>query len=144
MDASVDDVRVANGFDVGQSFSDVNGDVVPGRRAVLGQGGCEPVRGFDRDVAVVLPAFEEDFRPMGEVLGVGDGVQLGVEPAAVSSGGSLVNEVALLASRWRMPGRVQSGVDPMAATRPTRWSIPASAIEISTPIEKPPATNQIG
>src|ERR1035437_4290297 len=39
-----------------------------------------------------------------------------------------------------MPGRVQSGVDPMAATRPTRWSIPASAIEISPPIEKPPAT----
>src|SRR5450756_218000 len=34
MDASVDDVRVANGFDVGQSFSDVNGDVLPGRRAV--------------------------------------------------------------------------------------------------------------
>ena len=46
----------------------------------------------------------------------------------------------MLASRWRIPGRVQSGVDPMAATRPTRWSIPASAMEMLAPIEKPPAT----
>lgn len=62
---------------MGQSFSAVNGDVVPGRRAVFGQGGCEPVHGFDRDVGFVLPAFEEDRRPMGEVLGVGDGGSAG-------------------------------------------------------------------
>src|ERR1035437_9966869 len=96
MDASVDGVRVTNGFDVGQSFRDVNGDVLAGRWTVLGQGGCEPVCGFDRDVGVVLPAFEEDRRPMSEVFGVGDGVQLGVEPVTVSSGGSLVNEVAVV------------------------------------------------
>lgn len=54
--------------------------------------------------------------------------------------GFLGHEVAVAGVQLGIPGRVQSGVDPMAATRPTRWSIPASAMEMLAPIEKPPAT----
>ena len=62
MDASVDGVRVSNGLDVGQTFSHVNGDVLASRRTVPGPVGCEPVRGFDRHVGVVLPAVKQDRR----------------------------------------------------------------------------------
>jgi hypothetical protein len=74
VNASVDDVRVAKGGDVGQSLGDAHGGVRRSRRAVPCQCGHEPVRGFHGDVDVVLPALKQDRRPMSEVLEVGDRV----------------------------------------------------------------------
>jgi len=74
VNASVDDVRVAKGGDVGQSLGDAHGGVRRSRRAVPCQCGHEPVRGFHRDVDVVLPALKQDRRPMSEVLEVSDRV----------------------------------------------------------------------
>ena len=74
VNASVDDVRVAKGGDVGQSLGDAHGGVRRSRRAVPCQCGHEPVRGFHRDVDVVLSALKQDRRPMSEVLEVSDRV----------------------------------------------------------------------
>ena len=97
-----------------QSFGDVDGDGLGGHRALPGQGLCEPVRVFDRDVIIVLPAFEQDRRPMGEVLGVGDALR-------VPSGAGLGGFASLMSFDERVDKGGTSGLSSPPGNRmPTR------------------------
>jgi hypothetical protein len=103
------------------------------------EGLAERERRCWRHVSVVRAEFERGCGPARVTLQVCGRMELAMEPVPVRRRFALVNDVVGSPTR-AIPGRFQSGVATTAATRVTRWSIPARATLMSPPMDMPPTT----